>query len=37
MDYSFKGYSINSQVMVRMSTTSEPIIIECMEDLGKIV
>ena len=27
-DYSFKGYTINGQVRVRKSTTSEPIIIE---------
>ena len=27
-DYSFKGYTINNQVRVRKSTTSEPIIIE---------
>ena len=27
-DYSFKGYKRNSQVRVRKSTTSEPVIIE---------
>ena len=36
-DYSFKGYTINGQVRVRKSTTSEPIIIESLEDIGKIV
>ena len=39
-DYSFKGYTINNQVRVRKSTTSEieyNLIIECLEDLGKTV
>ena len=36
-DYSFKGYTINGEVRVRKSTTSEPIIIEGLEDIGKNV
>ena len=36
-DHSFKDYTVNRQVTVRKSTTLEPIIIECTEDLGKIV
>ena len=35
-DYSFKGYTINSQVRVRKSTTSESVIIESLEDTGMI-
>ena len=34
---SFKGYTINSQVRVRKSITSESVIIESLEDTGKIV
>ena len=36
-EYSFKGYTINGQVRVRKGTTSEPKIIESLEDIGKIV
>ena len=36
-DYSFKSYTINGQLQVRKSTTAEPIIIESLEDIGKIV
>ena len=36
-EYSFKGYTITGQVRVRKSTTSEPKIIESLEDIGKIV
>ena len=35
-DYYFKGYTINSQVRVRKSTTSESVIIESLEDTGMI-
>ena len=35
--YSFKSQTINGQVRVRKSTTSEPIITESLEDIGKTV
>ena len=36
-NYPFKGYTTNGQVMLRKNTNSNDIIIDSMEELGKIV